>query len=773
MSAKNVTMQEGDAESISTTAPPAYSRRAPQLSPVRTIVFAFSCLGVIYSDIGTSPLYVISTIFPPTEGAPSKDDVIGVISAIIWSISLLPLLKYVIFALSFGSTEGEGGPFALFLQIFPRRSHLEDADEDRELTKFDSKDVALSQESRYPDSWISKARWPLLIWTLFATSCTMADGILTPAVSVTSSVGGLAVVAPSVADNVRPISIAFLLVLFLGQRFGTQKLSFLFAPMTLMWLALLLVSGIINIVSYPGVLRAFDPSRAIMFFVRTKNYDALAGVLLSLTGCEAVFANLGQFNASAIRLSFVTVVYPALVLQYCGQGARLIVDGEHVIANPFYLSIPGGENGGLWWVIWIFGVFATLIASQAMITATFSLIQQLMGQKSFPTIRINYTSTLTAGQVYIPAVNWILMAGTIITVGIFGSSFAMTLAYGFAVAVVMFITTTLLAIQVPLIKGLPWVLGLAFFVFFGFLDGLFVGAAVKKVPHGAWFPLAIGSAMCLFMVFWTRCRELEDKFDRENKRNLTRIILHQEPGATTTPASELKDKKIAFAPTERGRSTEPIAIHQLSRLASVVSRSEGLHQDEHGGLYVARPNCEELLKVQRIPTLAIVHKVTEGKGVPHAFSVFLRQVPALPRVVVFLSVRVTAVPHVPLVDRYLVSKVRSVDGFYGVVMRKGYLDQLSPEVDQILERIFEIEVQYSATKLEDRLKAIKEASLTTTHIVPSYNIKSRASANVLVDKMRRVILEELYGRLRVIFPDDSHLLVDSESTLKVGVTAHI
>lgn len=147
---------------------------------MRTLAFAFSCLGVIYSDIGTSPLYVISTIFPPTDGVPSKDNVIGVISAIIWSITLLPLLKYVscpssfarlslsnsqvIFALSFGSTEGEGGPFALFLQIFPRRSHLEDADEDRELTKYDSKDVTLLQESRYPDSWFAKARWPLLIW---------------------------------------------------------------------------------------------------------------------------------------------------------------------------------------------------------------------------------------------------------------------------------------------------------------------------------------------------------------------------------------------------------------------------------------------------------------------------------------------------------------------------------------------------------------------------------------------------------------------------------
>ncbi|KAJ9116704.1 hypothetical protein QFC20_000639 [Naganishia adeliensis] len=589
----------------------------------------------------------------------------------------------------------------------------------------------------------------------------MADGILTPAVSVTSSVGGLAVVAPVVGENVRPISIAFLPVLFLGQRFGTQKLSFLFAP----------------------------------YFVRTKNYDALAGVLLSLTGCEAVFANLGQFNSAAIRLSFVTIVYPSLIFAYLGQGARLVVDGERVIANPFYLTIPGGENGGLWWVTWVFGVFATLIASQgqshaqaptsvgrsaaaeliahllpvlrgsAMITATFSLIQQLMGQRCFPAIRINYTSNITAGQVYIPAINWILMAGTIITVGIFGSSFAMTLAYGFAVAVVMFITTTLLAIQIPLIKNLPWVLGVAFFLVFGFLDGLFVGAAVKKVPHGAWFPLAIGSALCIFMVFWTRCRELEDTFDRQNRRKLTRVVLNQGKATAAQGGLGADDKKIAFiSERERGRSTSPVLISQLCRSPAphYRRRDASLHQDEHGALYVKRSDSEDLIKVQRIPTLAIVHKLSEGKGVPHAFSVFLRQIPALPRVVIFLSVRVTAVPHVPIEARYLVSKVRSLDGFYGVLMRKGYLDSFSPEVEAILDRIYEIEVQYSSVDLEERLKVIKQASLTTTHIIPNYNIKSKVVKNPIADRMRRVVVEELYGRLRVIFPDESHLLVDTE-----------
>ncbi|KAJ9120623.1 hypothetical protein QFC22_002552 [Naganishia vaughanmartiniae] len=457
------------------------------------------------------------------------------------------------------------------------------------------------------------------------------------------------------------------------------------------------------------------------------------------------------------------------------------MDGEKVIANPFYLSIPGGENGGFWWVTWIFGVLATLIASQAMITATFSLIQQLMSQKCFPAVRINYTSTITAGQIYIPAVNWILMSGTIITVGIFGSSFAMTLAYGFAVAVVMFITTTMLALHIPFIKNIHWALGMAFLLIFGFFDGLFVGAAVKKVPHGAWFPLVIGTVLCIFMVFWTRCRELEDTFDQDNKKKLTQVVFNQKSEHKLATEHILSNKKIKFEPEgNTERSSSPVFVAELSK-SSGANRQRGdsaLHQDEVGALYVRRPESGQLLKVERIPSLAIVHKLSEGKGI-------------------FLSVRITAVPHVPLRERYLLSKVRSMDGFYGVVMRKGYLDMLAPEVDEILDRICEIEIQYSAVNLEERLKMIKQASLTTTHIIPNYNIKSRKIPGFIPNGIRRVLVEELYGRLRVVFPDESHLSRQTEgyvnlivktpslhakkglsglvenSALKVGVTATI
>jgi KUP system potassium uptake protein len=245
-------------------------------------------------------------------------------------------------------------------------------------------------------------------------------------------------------------------------------------------------------------------------FVRTRDYDLLAGILLCVTGCEALFANLGQFNAASIRLSFCTVTYPALVLAYLGQGARLIHDGDVVISNVFYQAIPGKPNGPLFWIIWIFGLLATLTASQALITATFSLVQQLVNMKSLPPLSMVYTSETIQGQVYIPSVNWIrtyLLTSNmheilthhrivglvcLIVVGVFEDLAAMTNAYGFAVATVMFTTTVMIAIQMRYVKGWPIASGLIFFVVFGFFDGVFWGASLRKVPHGAWVPLMIG-----------------------------------------------------------------------------------------------------------------------------------------------------------------------------------------------------------------------------------------------------------------------------------------
>ncbi|PPQ80985.1 hypothetical protein CVT26_003495, partial [Gymnopilus dilepis] len=367
-------------------------RVAPRLTGWPLLALSFQTLGIIYSDIGTSPLYVLNGIWPSTGPLPSQEDIIGGVSAIIWSLTLLPMLKYVWVSLYFGTQEGEGGSFALYQGLYPREDV--DHDADRTLTG----DYAGGQEPIKSRTLKDRVRWPLLLWCLFGTALTMADGVFTPAVSVTSAVGGIAVAKPSVTHDVIPISVAFLVVLFLVQQFGTARLSFLFSPIAFVWFLLLIGTGIYNITFFPGIFRAFDPSRAILLFVRTRDYDLLAGVLLAITGCEAMFANsLGQFNATAIRMSFCTFVYPGLVLAYLGQGARLIHDGEAVLGNVFYNSIPGPVNGPLFWIVFIFAILATLIASQAMITATFSLIQQVINTKAFPPILMKYTSETIQG----------------------------------------------------------------------------------------------------------------------------------------------------------------------------------------------------------------------------------------------------------------------------------------------------------------------------------------------------------------------------------------
>ncbi|THG94247.1 hypothetical protein EW026_g7188 [Hermanssonia centrifuga] len=435
------------------------SNTATRAQRLALLTLSFQTLGIIYSDIGTSPLYTLNGIWPASSAVPPEEDVIGGLSAIIWALTLLPLLKYVFICLRFGTMEGEGGTFALYQGLYPPKRHVPDDNfvlDPLENEKEASTTVSFSDPASGPMPDISpKLQFPLFVWCLFGTALTLADGIFTPAVSVTSAVAA-----------------------------------------TFVWLILLAATGIVNIISYPAVFRAFDPSRAIMLFVRTKNYDILAGVLLALTGCEAMFASLGHFNMLSIQLSFSCFVYPSVVLAYLGQGARLVVDGETALANLFYATIPGSPNGPLYWIMFVFGILATFIASQTLITASFSLIQQLIKMHVLPPLRIVHTSETHYGQIYIPAVNWILMIVTIIVVATFKDPVKLTNAYGWGFSLSP-------AVQMKFVKHLHVLVVLSFFLVFGFLDGLFWGAALKKVPQGAWVPLIIGIIMITIMLFWS------------------------------------------------------------------------------------------------------------------------------------------------------------------------------------------------------------------------------------------------------------------------------
>ncbi|KAF9468639.1 potassium transporter [Collybia nuda] len=733
-------------------------RKAVKVQGTALALLSFQALGIIYSDIGTSPLYVLNGLWPASGPAPVKEDVIGGISAIIWSLTLLPLLKYVIISLHFSTQEGEGGPFALFQGLFPPED--KDFDADRTLTG-----ESLGGGVPHPPRGRhlkEKYRWPLLIWCLLGTALTMADGVFTPAVSVTGAIGGIAVPKPSFSTKITPVSCIILLALFSFQRYGTARIAFLFAPISIVWFLLIAGTGIYNITFFPGIFRAFDPSRAVLLFVRTKNYDLLAGIVLALTGCEAVFANVGQFNALSIQLSFATIVYPSLLLAYLGQGARLIDNGDAVIGNVFFNSIPGPNGGPLFWIVFVSAILAATVASQAMVTATFSLVQQVINTKCFPPIRMHYTSDTIQGQVYIPAVNWVLMVFTIIMVAAFKNLAHLSNAYGFAVATVMFSTSVLIAVQIFYVKHLPLVLALCYFFTFGFFDALFWGASLKKVPLGAWVPLVIGAVIMLIMTLWTWAKSLEDAFDGVNRRNLRHFIQQDKTSVTIQFPSETDDIVTEVGDDQSVVGYDPTFYYNT-----------GFTKESDHGIDVEN----ERKKLQRIPTCAVFHKIAQGKGVPHTFVGFIRQWPALPRVVIFLSVCIAPMARVPVKDRYVVSKVRTIEGFYGVTYYIGFRDDFNVQVNDLIEKICDIEKQVNPNGSSTIVEEIRSISQTATHIAPHYHVVSRkvdaGLITPIVNWIRQYLIEDIYRRLSTMFPETGNWLTSADEIIHVGINAVI
>jgi len=730
-------------------------------------LLAFQTLGIIYSDIGTSPLYTLNGIWPSSGPMPSEEDIIGGISAIIWGLTLLPLTKYVFFSLFFGTGEGEGGTFALYQGLFPPRD--DDYEVDRTLTIDYQEHKKMGELVLLPSSprkrqISSTSRTLLLIWCLFGTSLTMADGVFTPAVSVTSAVGGIAVAKPSVSSDIIPISIAFLVVLFLVQQFGTTRISFMFSPVALLWFFALASTGIYNITFHPGIFRAFDPSRAVLLFVRTRNYDLLAGVLLALTGCEAVFANLGQFNASSIRLSFTCVVYPSLVLAYMGQGARLIVGGEQVLSNVFYQTIPGTTNGPLYWIIYVLAILATLVASQAMITGVFSLFQQVINMKSFPPLRMLCTSDTHQGQVYIPAVNWVLMILTIIIVGVFSNLTNLTNAYGFCVSTVMISTTVLIGISIYYRKHMHWAYSLLFVTFFGFFDALFWGASFKKVPTGAWVPLMIGVILASSMLLWTFGKSMEDEFDGANRKNLLHFIQEKhEIDAQSTQET--------FEGVSPGHTFD-----QLPGL-TYVSRVFKPTDDADDADDYAKEKLIEKRELIRISTCSIFHKYSRGPGVPHTFVGFIRQWPALPQVVIFLSVCVLPIATVPQPERYVVRKVRTLGGIYGVTYYLGFRDKFEVDSESMADKICKAELDADPNASTAWLSEIKTLVRNANHIVPHYHVVSTPMTGgffaPVANFLRKTLIEDVYRTVASMFPETENWITPADEIIHVGITAHI
>ncbi len=434
-----------------------------------------AALGVVFGDIGTSPLYTLQTLFDPAGGMrPTAHHVVGVISMIVWSLVVVVTLKYVVLIMR-ANNHGEGGIMAL---------------------------LALAVSSVSGNARLKRL---LLVAGVFGAALFYGDGVITPAISVLSAVEGLKLVEPSLGQYVVEVTIVILVALFMLQRFGTAGIGRLFGPVMAAWFLVLAVSGVSQVVRNPAILSALDPTAAVDFAAGNPwlAFVALGSVVLALTGAEALYADMGHFGAGPVRLSWFVLVLPALALNYLGQGALLLAQPS-ASESPFYRMFPG-------WALVpmvVLATISTVIASQAVITGAFSMTKQAIQLGYLPRMRIIHTSESEAGQIYLPAINRALLFGVLGAVLAFKSSAALGAAYGIAVTGTMLITTSLTFFVVHFAwKMNLWLSACATALFFA-IDLVFFSSNLMKVIDGGWFPLVIGAAVFTVMVTWKRGREL-------------------------------------------------------------------------------------------------------------------------------------------------------------------------------------------------------------------------------------------------------------------------
>jgi len=446
-------------------------------SPTRQGLAALTlgAIGVVYGDIGTSPLYTVKEIFLPATGvALNAANLVGAISAIFWSLMLVVTLKYVVLILR-ADNRGEGGGLAL--------------------TALAAKAVADRP----------RLRSGLLLLGVFGATLFYGDSIITPAISVLGAMEGLEVATPVLKPWVVPFSLVVLTGLFVMQRHGTAVVGRLFRPVILLWFVTLAVSGTVHIARQPAILAALNPLQAWHFLADRgwQVFAALGAIVLALTGAEALYADMGHFGRRPIRLAWSLLVMPSLALNYLGQGALLMRDPS-AIENPFFRLFPDS------WMLPAVGLAtaAAIIASQAVISGAYSMTRQAIQLGYLPRMAVRHTSAREAGQIYLPAVNWALLAGVVAAVLHFGSSSALAGAYGIAVTVTMLITTVLTYFVVRHGWGLPAPLALGSTAFFLTLDALLVTGCAVKFFEGGWFPLAMGLGLFVIMSTWARGRQL-------------------------------------------------------------------------------------------------------------------------------------------------------------------------------------------------------------------------------------------------------------------------
>ncbi|XP_030946301.1 potassium transporter 5-like [Quercus lobata] len=606
---------------------------------------AFQSIGIVYGDIGTSPLYVYASTF--TNGIKHNDDILGVLSLIFYTLTLIPLFKYVFIVLQ-ANDNGEGGTFALYslicryakVGLIPNQQA-----EDQEVSNFQldlpssRQRIASVVKAKLENSQFAK--FFLLFATMLGTSMVIGDGVLTPCMSVLSAVGGIRKATTEISeDMIVWISIAILIFLFMVQRFGTDKVGYSFAPIICVWFALIGGIGLFNFIKFdPTVIKAINPQYIVLYFQRNKKeaWVSLGGIVLAITGTEALFADVGHFTVRSIQISMCSVTYPALILAYSGQAAFLRKHND-LVKETFYESIPEP----LYWPMFVVAILASIVASQAMISGTFSIVQQSLSLGCFPRVKIVHTSTKYEGQVYIPEVNYLLMLACISVTLAFRNTEKIGNAYGIAVVFVMTLTSAFLVLIMIMIWKSHILLVISYVLVISSVELLYLSSVFYKFAQGGYLPLAFAAVLMTIMYIWNDVHRRKYFYELDHK----------------VPLGKLKD----------------------------IATDTNL--------------C-------RMPGLALFYSELV-QGIPPIFKHYVVNVPALHSILVFVTIKSLPISKVPIEERFLFRRVEPKDqNVFRCVVRYGYTDTRSedePFEKMLVERLKEYIINdfwFSQSKLSN------------------------------------------------------------------------
>ncbi|KAF8020947.1 hypothetical protein BT93_G1381 [Corymbia citriodora subsp. variegata] len=543
---------------------PMSHTHSSQVNWQRTMSLAFQSIGVVYGDIGTSPLYVYASTF--TQGIKDTQDILGVLSLIIYTFLLIPTIKYV-FIVLLANDNGDGGTFALYSFIcrYVKVSLIpNEQPEDREVSNYNldipSNQLRWSQKVKGVLENSKIAKIMLFLVTIMGTSMVIGDGVLTPSISVLSAVSGISSLH---TDAHVGISVAILIVLFGVQRFGTDRVGFTFAPIIFVWFTFISGIGLYNLFKYDiGVLRAFNPKYIVDYFNRNgkQAWISLGGVFLCITGTEAMFADLGHFNVLAIQISFSCLACPALLTAYSGQAAYLMKHPGNV-NDTFYKSVPGP----LYWPMFVVAVAAAIIASQAMISGAFSIVSQSLRLGCFPRVKVVNTSAKYEGQVYIPEVNYALMLACVVVTVAFRTTTNIGNAYGIAVVSVMLITTCMLTLIMLVIwkTSIWWIV--LFFTVFSSVELLYLSSVYYKFKQGGFLPIAFAAVLMTIMIIWHYVHKERYMYELKNKVSAEFVRdLAANPSINRVPG-------VALLYSELVQGIPPIFSHFVESIPSIHS----------------------------------------------------------------------------------------------------------------------------------------------------------------------------------------------------------